>query len=1090
VQERPPISPEWYPALSLAERAQLLRGSALLQAAEPTDAGRAAADRWIAQRPFGHPERLAARIRSEALTEESWLRLLSVRADRFASALDDPPEWMQRLEADLSAWNGATALPPAGEETRAYVGFLQVAAPFLSSACARLQAFAERAVAACPGAPFHPLEIVGQLLEHVPQLVFMRVSRTMVLELNVARLQGRLEGETADERFSSFGRVLAQPETVRAIHAEYPVLARSLCEAVSDWETVGQEFVERLAGDWESIRRELFEGADPGRLTHLRFGAGDTHRRGRTVGIATFEHGARLVYKPHSLAIDETFNRLLEWLNARCDLPDFRTTAVLDRRSYGWMAFVPAAPCETREALSRFYIRQGGLLALLYALEATDFHLENLIASGEHPVLVDLEALFHPRMPLESDAVLKGTSTGLLGHSVLRVGLLPARSWALGGDSVDISAMGGRAGQMTPAPILTYDGAGTDEMRVVRRRVEMPGSENRPVLEGMEADPLEFTEEIVRGFTTVFECLRAHREALTRSGGVLDEFRDDEIRAVLRPTRVYGRILLESYHPDLMRDALDRDLLLDRLWAAARGSSLDRVSAFEHADLVHGDVPVFTTCPGSADVWSSTGERVEAFFAEPGLEVARRRITRMDEADLARQVWFIRASMTSLVTGVREQGAPTGPVPQAGPEASAAELIAAARAVGDRLEALALREDSRAGWVGVSPIGDQNWAVQGLAGDLYAGQPGVALFLAYLGEVTGEERYTVLAGEAIRTLREHVALPKSESEVLGSVGAHTGWSGIAYVFAHLSVLWSDPELSSGALQIADTVAEMVEHDRSLDFIQGVAGCICALESVYAVEQDPCVLQTIRECADHLLRCAEPQEEGMAWRTNHGATQPLTGFSHGATGIAYALGRAAALTGVAEYGAMALEALKYEQSVFLHGIRNWPDFRDLEDPVLNATPLEQRTMTTWCHGAPGAGLARVHLMELLGADELRPEIETAVETTLIHGFGASHSICHGDLGNVELLVHAGRALGRPEWSRLAYRIAASVLDQAQARGWACGIPTGLETPGLMTGLAGIGYQLLHLADPESVPSILTLAQPASAAIARVREMAAA
>ena len=33
---------------------------------------------------------------------------------------------------------------------------------------------------------------------------------------------------------------------------------------------------------------------------------------------------------------------------------------------------------------------------MLYALEATDFHSENLIAAGEHPVLVDLESLFHP----------------------------------------------------------------------------------------------------------------------------------------------------------------------------------------------------------------------------------------------------------------------------------------------------------------------------------------------------------------------------------------------------------------------------------------------------------------------------------------------------------------------------------------------------------------------------------------------------------------------------------------------------------------------------------------------------------------------
>ncbi len=38
-------------------------------------------------------------------------------------------------------------------------------------------------------------------------------------------------------------------------------------------------------------------------------------------------------------------------------------------------------------------------------------------------------------------------------------------------------------------------------------------------------------------------------------------------------------------------------------------------------------------------------------------------------------------------------------------------------------------------------------------------------------------------------------------------------------------------------------------------------------------------------------------------------------------------------------------------------------------------------------------------------------------------------------------------------------------------WRCATPLAVETPGLMTGLAGIGYQLLRLADPASVPSVL-------------------
>ncbi|MBW4699013.1 MAG: hypothetical protein KME03_14150 [Aphanocapsa lilacina HA4352-LM1] len=43
---------------------------------------------------------------------------------------------------------------------------------------------------------------------------------------------------------------------------------------------------------------------------------------------------------------------------------------------------------------------------------------------------------------------------------------------------------------------------------------------------------------------------------------------------------------------------------------------------------------------------------------------------------------------------------------------------------------------------------------------------------------------------------------------------------------------------------------------------------------------------------------------------------------------------------------------------------------------------------------------------------------------------------------------------------------------------CGVSNGFETPGLMNGLAGIGYGLLRMAVPNYVPSILTLEAPKS------------
>ena len=55
--------------------------------------------------------------------------------------------------------------------------------------------------------------------------------------------------------------------------------------------------------------------ADPGPLVEVQGGAGDTHRNGRSVMILTFSNGARIVYKPRSLAVEAHFQQLLGWLN-------------------------------------------------------------------------------------------------------------------------------------------------------------------------------------------------------------------------------------------------------------------------------------------------------------------------------------------------------------------------------------------------------------------------------------------------------------------------------------------------------------------------------------------------------------------------------------------------------------------------------------------------------------------------------------------------------------------------------------------------------------------------------------------------------
>jgi lantibiotic modifying enzyme len=96
--------------------------------------------------------------------------------------------------------------------------------------------------------------------------------------------------------------------------------------------------------------------------------------------------------------------------------------------------------------------------------------------------------------------------------------------------------------------------------------------------------------------------------------------------------------------------------------------------------------------------------------------------------------------------------------------------------------------------------------------------------------------------------------------------------------------------------------------------------------------------------------------------------------------------------------------------------------------------------------------------------------------LKHGFGGNHSLCHGDLGNLETLLHASRAELEPRLANRIERLSAAVLAGIDRHGWLCGLPLPVESQGLMTGIAGVGYQLLRLAEPARVPSVLALEPP--------------
>jgi lantibiotic modifying enzyme len=219
---------------------------------------------------------------------------------------------------------------------------------------------------------------------------------------------------------------------------------------------------------------------------------------------------------------------------------------------------------------------------------------------------------------------------------------------------------------------------------------------------------------------------------------------------------------------------------------------------------------------------------------------------------------------------------------------------------------------------------------------------------------------------------------------------------------------------------------------------------------------------------------------MSWYIRIGGDEVQTGFSHGASGIALSLLDLYRVIGDERLRETARGAFEFEREYFWREMSRWLGDEGPK-PASSANPAaaaEKSLAVTWCYGAPGVGMARLKALQLLQAPSLEEELRQCVEVTLRHGFGKNHSLCHGDLGNLDLLHETWRVRHDARLAGEVARLSRSILASLEKNGPRCGTVGEIEAPGLMNGLAGIGYGLLRLAAPEVVPSVLMMEPPRS------------
>jgi lantibiotic modifying enzyme len=303
----------------------------------------------------------------------------------------------------------------------------------------------------------------------------------------------------------------------------YPVLARLLATITDFWVETSVQLLERVYADRDAIRATFCPSQEIGGITAITAGLADPHHHGQTVLQLTFAHGLTLFYKPRNLDLEVAWFGLLDQINQTGIALPFTLLRVLSREGYGWMERIEARPCMDSEQVDRYYYRAGMLLCLLYLFGGSDFQQENVIACADQPVFIDLETLMTPAVRGQEYRLIPRR----ISETVLRTHFLP--SWERTADQ-RLQAAGGMEAIQIAADIVV-------------------GWKQRAAA-------------VATGFRDMTHWLNMHQEVFSTA---LSQFEGLRQRVIFQDTRMYKHILQRSLQPQMLKNAFDREIELERL---------------------------------------------------------------------------------------------------------------------------------------------------------------------------------------------------------------------------------------------------------------------------------------------------------------------------------------------------------------------------------------------------------------------------------------------------------------------------------------------------------------------------------------------
>ncbi|NDJ55027.1 MAG: hypothetical protein GYB68_18300, partial [Chloroflexi bacterium] len=315
--------------------------------------------------------------------------------------------------------------------------------------------------------------------------------------------------------------------------------------------------------------------------------------------------------------------------------------------------------------------------------------------------------------------------------------------------------------------------------------------------------------------------------------------------------------------------------------------------------------------------------------------------------------------------------------------------------------------------------------------------------------VTGEGQWRDLAVRAWDPIR-NMWNRFSPAEQTGGVN---GLGALIYGASVMSHLLQDVSL----LDLAEDITHSIDRgtlvsSRSFGVLDGSAGLLLSLLGLYDQRPSQAVLERAEWCAEHLMDHLEAKDGKGA-----GSGPSMTGFAHGAAGMAYALARLGATSQNDRMIEAASQAIAYEDGQHTPS-GDWVNHHN--------------SLCAWCQGAAGVALSRLATLPVLKRHD-DADIHHAMEEILSRPSTCLDVLCCGNMGRALILHTTGQRLENDVYLTESRRLAGQIIVHERITGYHL-VGPGADhhfRAGLFQGLAGIGYGFLRLAAPRIVPNVL-------------------